>query len=70
MDRYRSTATAGLADEAAPCAVSRWYACDITAGRDVTIGKASGEADRRDPGHAQADLGRGSCAQAETMGRG
>jgi len=33
--------------------VNRWYACDITAGRDVTIGKAFDEADRRDPGHAR-----------------
>ena len=35
----------------APRSVNRWYACDITAGRDVTIGKIFGEADRRDPGH-------------------
>jgi hypothetical protein len=35
----------------APRAVNRWYACDITAGRDVTIGKAFDEADRRDPDH-------------------
>ena len=34
-----------------PRAVNRWYACDITAGRDVTIGKISGEAGRRDPDH-------------------
>jgi hypothetical protein len=34
-----------------PRAVSRWYACDITAGRDVTIAKIFDEADRRDPGH-------------------
>jgi len=34
-----------------PRAVNRWYACDITAGRDVTIGKIFGEAGRRDPGH-------------------
>ena len=33
-----------------PQAVNRWYACDITAGRDVTIGKVFDEADRRDPG--------------------
>jgi hypothetical protein len=32
-----------------PRAVNRWYACDITAGRDVTIGKIFAEADRRDP---------------------
>jgi hypothetical protein len=34
----------------APRAVNRWYACDITAGRDVTIGKVFAEAGRRDPG--------------------
>ena len=34
-----------------PRAVNRWYACDITAGRDVTIGKIFDEAERRDPGH-------------------
>jgi hypothetical protein len=33
----------------APRAENRWYACDITAGRDVTIGKVFAEADRRDP---------------------
>jgi len=38
----------------APRAVNRWYACDITAGRDVTIGKVFDEAERRDPGHARA----------------
>ena len=37
----------------APRAENRWYACDITAGRDVTIGKIFDEADRRDPGHAR-----------------
>ena len=36
-----------------PRAQNRWYACDITAGRDVTIGKVFAEADRRDPGHAR-----------------
>ena len=36
-----------------PRAENRWYACDITAGRDVTIGKVFAEADRRDPGHAR-----------------
>ena len=36
---------------AAPRAVNRWYACDITAGRDVTIGKVFDEAERRDPDH-------------------
>ena len=34
-----------------PRAQNRWYACDITAGRDVTIGKVFAEADRRDPDH-------------------
>jgi hypothetical protein len=34
----------------APRAVNRWYTTDITAGRDVTIGKIFDEADRRDPG--------------------
>jgi hypothetical protein len=36
-----------------PRAGNRWYACDITAGRDVTIGKIFDEAGRRDPGHAR-----------------
>jgi hypothetical protein len=36
-----------------PRAQNRWYACDITAGRDVTIGKVFAEADRRDPDHAR-----------------
>jgi hypothetical protein len=39
------------APQNAPRAVNRWYTCDITAGRDVTIGKVFDEADRRDPGH-------------------
>jgi hypothetical protein len=34
-----------------PRAENRWYTCDITAGRDVTIGKVVDQADRRDPGH-------------------
>ena len=34
-----------------PRAVNRWYACDITASRDVAIGKVFDEAGRRDPGH-------------------
>jgi len=33
-----------------PRAQDRWYACDITAGRDVTVGKVFDQADRRDPG--------------------
>ena len=36
---------------ARPHAVNRWYTCDITAGRDVTIGKVFDEAGRRDPDH-------------------
>jgi hypothetical protein len=35
----------------APRAVNRWYTTDITAGRDVTIGKVFDQAERRDPGH-------------------
>ena len=35
----------------APRAVNRWYTTDITACRDVTIGKVFDEAERRDPGH-------------------
>jgi hypothetical protein len=34
-----------------PRAQNRWYTCDITAGRDVTIGKIFDQADRRDPDH-------------------
>jgi hypothetical protein len=33
--------------------VNRWYTCDITADRAVTIAKVSGHAERRDPGHAR-----------------
>jgi hypothetical protein len=40
----------GRAGQDRPRAENRWYACDITAGRDVTIGKVFAEADRRDPG--------------------
>ena len=47
----------GTGGKKPPRAQNRWYACDITAGRDVTIGKVFDEADRRDPGHA-ADLDR------------
>ena len=39
----------GQAARRQPRAVNRWYACDITAGRDVTIGKVFDEAERRDP---------------------
>jgi len=40
----------------APRAVNRWYACDITASCDVTIGKGLDEAARRDPGHQRTWL--------------
>jgi hypothetical protein len=43
----------GTGGKKPPRAQNRWYACDITAGRDVTIGKVFAEADRRDPGHAR-----------------
>jgi hypothetical protein len=43
----------GTGEKKPPRAENRWYACDITAGRDVTIGKIFDEADRRDPGHAR-----------------
>jgi hypothetical protein len=32
-----------------PRAQNRWYTCDITAGRDVSVGKIFDQADRRDP---------------------
>jgi hypothetical protein len=43
----------GSTKDKAPRAQNRWYACDITAGRDVTVGKVFAEADRRDPDHAR-----------------
>jgi hypothetical protein len=42
---------------AAPHAVNRWYTCDITAGRDITIGKIFSQADRRDPGYRRTWIG-------------
>jgi hypothetical protein len=36
---------------AAPRAVNRWYTCDITADRAVTIGRIFDEGERRDPCH-------------------
>jgi hypothetical protein len=39
----------GPGEKKPPRAQNRWYACDITAGRDVTVGKIFAEADRRDP---------------------
>jgi len=41
----------GTGKAAAPRAVNRWYVTDITAGRDATIARVFGEAERRDPGH-------------------
>jgi hypothetical protein len=41
----------GTGGKKPPRAQNRWYACDITAGRDVTIGKIFDQADRRDPDH-------------------
>jgi len=40
----------GSAPEKPPRAQNRWYTCDITASRDVTVGKIFDQADRRDPG--------------------
>jgi hypothetical protein len=62
---------------ARPHAVNRWYACDITAGRDVTIGKVFDEADRRDPGHLRTwialvdgDIYQLGLIQAQAAARG
>ena len=41
----------GTGGKKPPRAQNRWYACDITAGRDVTIGKIFDQAGRRDPDH-------------------
>jgi hypothetical protein len=61
----------------APRAVNRWYACDITAGRDVTIARIFGEADRRDPAHqrtwialADGDIYQIGLFQAQAARRG
>ena len=43
----------GTAGDKPRRAVNRWYTCDITASRDVTVGKIFDQADRRDPGHAR-----------------
>jgi hypothetical protein len=43
----------GTAGNKPPRAQNRWYTCDITASRDVTVGKIFDQADRRDPGHAR-----------------
>jgi hypothetical protein len=62
---------------AAPRAGNRWYACDITAGRDVTIARAFDEAERRDPGHrrtwialADGDIYQLGLIQAQAERRG
>jgi hypothetical protein len=61
----------------APHAVNRWYTCDITAGRDVTIGKVFDEGERRDPGHrrtwialADGDIYQIGLFQAQAAARG
>ena len=61
----------------APRAVNRWYACDITAARDATIGKVFDEASRRDPGHrrtwialADGDICQLGLIQAQAAARG
>jgi hypothetical protein len=63
--------------KAVPRAVNRWYTCDITAGRDVTISKVFGEAERRDPGHRRTwialvdgDIYQLGLIQAEAAARG
>jgi hypothetical protein len=60
-----------------PRAENRWYACDITAGRDVTIGKVFDEAGRRDPDHqrtwialADGDIYQLGLIQARAAARG
>jgi hypothetical protein len=61
----------------APRAVNRWHTTDITAGRDVTIGKIFDEADRRDPGRrrtwialADGDIYQLGLIQAQAARRG
>jgi len=61
----------------APRAVNRWYTCDITASRDLAIGKIFDEADRRDPDHlrtwialADGDNHQLSLIQAQAAARG
>src|SRR4029077_4938969 len=60
-----------------PRAENRWYTCDITAGRDVTIGKIFDEAGRRDPGNLRtcialvdADVHQLGLIQAQAAARG
>jgi hypothetical protein len=61
----------------APRAVNRWYACDITAGRDVTVAKVFDEAGRRDPARRRkwialvdGDIYQIGLVQAEAEARG
>ena len=75
--RSRSCARTPAAARTPPRAQNRWYACDITAGRDVTIGKIFDEADRRDPGHARTwialvdgDIYQLGLIQAQAAARG
>jgi hypothetical protein len=67
----------GTGKDKPPRAQNRWYACDITAGRDVTIGKIFAEADRRDPGHLRTwialvdgDIYQLGLVQAQAAARG
>jgi hypothetical protein len=67
----------GAGPPARPHAVNRWYTCDITAGRDVSISKVFDEADRRDPGHrrtwialADGDIYQLGLIQAQAAARG
>ena len=67
----------GSPQDTAPRAQNRWYACDITAGRDVTIGKVFDQADRRDPDHARTwialvdgDIYQLGLIQAQAAARG
>ena len=60
-----------------PRAENRWYACDITASRDVTIGKIFDEAGRRDPDHLRTwitlvdgDVHQLALIQAQAAARG
>jgi hypothetical protein len=67
----------GTGGKKPPRAENRWYTCDITAGRDVTIGKVFDEAERRDPGHARTwialidgDIYQLGLIQAQAAARG
>ena len=67
----------GTGGKKPPRAENRWYACDITAGRDVTIGKILDEADRRDPGRLRTwialidgDVHQLALIQAQAAARG